>query len=470
MLISKALLRFSAFPTAGGADMGRSYFVEEAVGQYLSNLITREKACVTGLLIGQCSSQRDYIVLAVRTPFKEEQSESSRGRALHPRLSDVDEEWAAEHANQVSRMLPGGLLVLGVFIITSPELSKDAQTVLRKLVFTVEKSAMKSRLWSLMENDVSERVTLHLCSVTKKMLCRTYDVRDAKSSAKPADWKYQSNVLSSWLSLECAISVNIQIPLSATSASRELHRNIRSELTHWAAQIEQSILLINGQVKGEDSELLEGQKKTSRSTSQPSTQAFNVKVLMPLPQSSNNRSTAVVQVCKGSLYLQGVVKCRAYVHSNKPKVKDAIQALKRDMLNTISDRCEILFEDLILNGAPCDASDRAHHALPRRVFTPLAGSCILLCDYLFGNESIGDIQEHFLEMLDQNMQIEDSDISEETNTGAYPAMTGALQAGTAEREPGKALSVLKGHASMGVVLAAAVALLAAAFSLHFLSN
>lgn len=30
-------------------------------------------------------------------------------------------------------MLPGGLLVLGVFIIASPELSKDSQNALRKV-------------------------------------------------------------------------------------------------------------------------------------------------------------------------------------------------------------------------------------------------------------------------------------------------------------------------------------------------
>ncbi|XP_030063340.1 protein odr-4 homolog isoform X2 [Microcaecilia unicolor] len=407
--------------------MGRSYFVEEAVGQYLSSFISTEKNYVTGLLIGQ-----------------------------------------------VSRMLPGGLLVLGVFIITSPEQSKDAQTVLRKLVFTVEKSTMKSRLWRLMENDVSDRVTLHFCSVTKKMLCRTYDVRDAKSSAKPADWKYQSNVSSSWLPLECAVGINLLIPLSATSASREIHKNIRSGLTDWAAQIEKSIFLINGQVKEEDSELLEGQKKASRGTSQPGTQTFNVKVLLPLPQRPNDRCTATVQVCKGSINVRGVVKCRAYVHSNKPKVKDAIQALKRDILNTVSDRCEILLEDLILNGAPDDDSNRPCHALPQRVFTPLAGSYVMLCDYMLGNESVREIQEHILEMLDQNVPTEDFEISEEINTGTYPEMSGAFQMDGTDGEPvkklGKARPVLKVGANMGMVLAAAVALLAAAFSFHYFSN
>lgn len=34
---------------------------------------------------------------------------------------------------KVSRMLPGGLLVLGVFIIATPELSKDSQNALRRV-------------------------------------------------------------------------------------------------------------------------------------------------------------------------------------------------------------------------------------------------------------------------------------------------------------------------------------------------
>lgn len=35
--------------------MGRTYLVEEAIGQYLSDLTTKLKPYVTGLLIGQVS-------------------------------------------------------------------------------------------------------------------------------------------------------------------------------------------------------------------------------------------------------------------------------------------------------------------------------------------------------------------------------------------------------------------------------
>ncbi|KAF7241346.1 hypothetical protein EYD10_12071, partial [Varanus komodoensis] len=305
--------------------MGRSYIVDEAVGPYLSELAScKSKAFVTGLLIGQCSQQKDYVLIAVRTPPKEEKSESNT--SYHSDLSHIDEEWITAHATQVSRMLPGGLLVLGVFVIAVPELAKEIQNTLRKLVFSVEKSLAKKRLWNISEEDVSDR-----------------------SPAKPADWKYQNGLSSSWLSLDCTINANIHIPLPVTLANHDLEKNTRVGLVRWAKQIEEAVFLINGQVKEEDTDLLEGQKKFARGNMSSSSQSLDVRVLMQLSRNSSSRSTATVQVCSGSINLKGALKCKAYIHNNKPKVKDAVKALKRDIINTLSDRCEILFEDLIIN-------------------------------------------------------------------------------------------------------------------------
>ena len=43
----------------------------------------------------------------------------------------------------------------------------------------------------------------------------------------------------------------------------------------------------------------------------------------------------------------------------------------------------------------------------------------MLCDYKFGDESAEEIRDHFLEMLDRMIQIEDLEIAEEINTGNY---------------------------------------------------
>ncbi|KAM6217809.1 LOW QUALITY PROTEIN: protein odr-4 homolog [Rhynchocyon petersi] len=459
--------------------MGRTYIVDEAVGQYLSNINLQGKAFVSGLLIGQCSSQKDYVILATRTPCKEEQNENLQHAKA--KLDNLDEEWATEHANQVSRMLPGGLLVLGVFIITTLELANDFQNILRRLVLAIEKSISKKRLWSFTEEEISERVTLHICSSTKKLFCRTYDVQDPKSSAKPADWKYQNGLSTSWLSLLCTVHVNIHIPLSTTSVSYSLEKNAKNGLTRWAKQIENGVFLINGQVKDEDSDLLEGQKKSSRGNAQMTHHSFDVRVLTQLLLNADYRSTATVQICSGSVNLKGAVRCRAYIHSNKPKVKDAVQAIKRDILNTVADRCEILFEDLMLNETPEKkvmnklSSEKEFHVLPHRVFVPIPGSTVMLCDYKFGDESSEEIRDHFVEMLDKMIQIEDLETAEEINTACVSSsMDNETSLDKIDEEqpkqPIKTTIALKIQQNIGVITAFAVALFAAGISFHYFSD
>ncbi|XP_075689572.1 protein odr-4 homolog isoform X2 [Rhinoderma darwinii] len=395
--------------------MGRSYYVDEAVEKYFTKIIQQEKSYVTGLLIGHCSMQRDYVVLAVQTPHKEDQGEVPKKRTGPSKLDEIDEEWVSIHASQVSRMLPGGLLVVGVFLITSPELSKDSQNALRKLIFAVDKSPRKNRLWSLNEDDVTDRVAVHICSATKKNTCRTFDITDPKSTAKPADWKYQ-NTPSSWLTIDCNVHVDLTIPLSACATYQEKQKCTRQGLAEWAKELENAVVFFNGQVKDRNGDLIEEQKK-SRSVAHSSPQIISANIL--LTSNSFNRSTALVQVCKSSLSVQGVVKCRGYVSNNKPKVKDAMQAIKRDLLNTISDRCEILFEDIILNGSQ-DESEK-HFPLPQRVFIPIPGSSIMLCDYVFGDETEEDLQNRFFEMLDQEVYYKALAFVEETNNRATKA-------------------------------------------------
>ncbi|KAM6343465.1 protein odr-4 homolog isoform 4-T14 [Alca torda] len=402
--------------------MGRTYFVEEAVGQYLSDLSTKLKPFVTGLLIGQCSPQRDYVIRAVRTPPKEEQKEED----IPSKLASIDEEWITTHASQVSRMLPGGLVVIGVFIIATPELSKDSQNALRKLIFSVEKSLTKRRLWKPAEEEVSDRAALQICSATKKVVCRTYDVQDPRSSAKPADWKYQSALSASWLALDCTVNVNIHIPLLATSPNHDLEKNTKNGLNRWSKQIEDSVFLINGQIKDDDTELLEGQKKL-RGNTQSSTQFSDVKVLIQL-------------------------------------------ALKRDIINTLSDRCEILFEDLIINEGPHKKNfEREYHVLPQRLFVPVAGSSVMLSDYKFGDEADAEIQERFVEMLDQSVQAEDIHIAEEINTVDICPVTDNVD-DTQQKQVTKATLLLKLQQNMGVVIAAAVAVFASIFSFNYFSD
>ncbi|XP_072547067.1 protein odr-4 homolog isoform X2 [Salminus brasiliensis] len=449
--------------------MGRGCTAEESVEKYLAGLSAAAGSCVSGLLIGQSSAQKDFVVLAVKTPHNESEGSPAGRRASSP-LDDIDAEWVAEHARQVSRMLPGGVCVLGIFLITPPELSKEAQNTLKKIIFAVDKYISKSRLWDLSEDDVTDRITLHICSKTRKAVCRTFDVKDPKCSAKPADWKYQSGISSSWPVLTCSVKVDLQIPVTDSSSSVKC---IKDGLRRWAKQIEAGLCLINGRPASDDSELLSGSRKNTKTSQQPTLRA-QLLVSEENPE-AGQRCSAVVQACSKSVSVRGVVHCRAYIHSNKPRTRHAAQAIKRDIVSTVSNRVEMLLEDLQMNEGDLDSEQQD---LPRRVFAPLSGSGLTLCDYMFPDETPADVAERLKEMLDWDSAEGDIDTSVEAqacrSTSVLEREEGCDDEAPQQVPPASSTEpVEKQSASRyyaGVAVAAAVALLATATSLLYLNE
>ncbi|XDV27146.1 hypothetical protein PO909_030726 [Leuciscus waleckii] len=453
--------------------MGRSYFVDEAVEKYLGGLLAADPgSCVTGLLAGQSSPQRDFVVLAVQTPQRESEGQLKSSRGSGP-LDDIDVEWVTEHARQVSRMLPGGLCILGLFLVTPPELSKDAQNTLKRLIFAMDKCISKGRLWELTEEDVNDRVTLHICSKTKKTVCKTLDVKDPKSSSKPADWKYQTCVSSSWPMLTCSVEVDLQIPLTGSS-SDNTDKCMKDCLKRWAKQIEAGNCLISGRQALDDSELISGQKKNLKTTHR---QTFPARILVSDEQPElDERSSALVQLCSGSMRVRGVVHCRAYIHNNKPKARHAVQAIKRDIINTVSSRVEMFLEDLLISEGSRKGLCTGQQALPRRVFAPMPFSGLSVCDYMFPDESTADVADRLKEMLDWETPEEDIDISLESNQLFSPELEMTDSHSDDSSKHVSEVQVENPHIHKapqyyaGVVVAATIALLATATSLLYFSE
>lgn len=444
--------------------MGRGYIVEECVETYLTNLTAAAGSCETGLFIGQCSTQRDFVLLAVQTPSRDGDSGPESQKAASS-LDCIDEKWVAEHARQVSRMLPGGLSVLGLFLITPPQLSKEAQNILKKLAFAVDKSVSKSRLWELSEDDVTDHVALHICSKTRKVTCKTFDVKDLKCSAKPADWKYQCGVSASWPMISCSVQIDLQIPVT----SEDMDQCIKNGLRKWAKQIGGALCLINGRAVSDESDFLSGPKRNPKTSPQPTLLA---QLIVSEDADADQSCSAVVQECSGALCFRGSVYCRAYIHTNKPKNRYAAQALKRDVVNTISNRLEMLLEDLQMNEGGLVSGQQN---LPLRVFAPLTSSSLSVCDYMFQDESSADVAERLNEMLSCDLSERDIDTSMETHIRC----TVMAEKNVCGEEASHAMFSQSSPESMsthsvtqyaGVAVAVGIALLATATSLLYLTE
>ncbi|XP_034411316.1 protein odr-4 homolog isoform X2 [Cyclopterus lumpus] len=436
--------------------MGRSYIVEEAVEGYLTKQCEQKAGPVTGLLIGQSSTQREFVVTATRTPQREEPLAAG---------DSPDKQWVTEHARQVSRMLPGGLSVLGVFIVTDID-AKDSLATLRKLVFAVENLISSERLWNPADDDVTDCVALHVNPKTRKTFCRTFDIKDPKSVAKPADWKYQSGVCSSWSTVSCSLSVDMLVPLPDDRTDLEdMDKCLKEGLKVWAHQLESAVCLIDGRKLSEDMELVGGQKRNVRQT-------YTAQLLITPDE---RRATDVVQRCGGSVSVRGAIHSRAYLHSNKPKAKLAEKLLKRDAVSTVATRAQMLLEELLTSdgeskGSGRDRPQRGTHnelfCLPHRIFCPVkASGPVCVCDYHFSDEGLSVVTDRLKEMLDIDAAEKDLDTRQET-----PA---EVLEGEAAAEPTvETIEALepKRNRYIGVAMATVVAFLATAASMLYLND
>lgn len=428
--------------------MGRGYIVEDAVESYLSQLCGLKSTPTTGLLIGQSSPQRDYVVMASRTPLKDDST------------GDFDRDWVTEHARQVSRMLPGGLSVLGVFIITETD-AKDTLTTLRQLVFSIENLISSEQLWSPADDDVTDCVTLHINSKTRKTVCRTFDVKDPKSIAKPADWKYQSGVCSSWITVSCCLNVNLFLPIPTGKHTTEtMEKCIKEELEIWTQKIESGVFLLDGKKLPEDAELTSGQRRNTKQT-------YTAQLLLSPP--CDQRQNEVVQKCGGSVSIRGVIHSRACVHSNKPKARHTEKLLKRDMICTVATRVQMLLEELATSEGQ-NNNFGVELPFPRRIFCPVKGrGPVCVCDYQFSDEGPSEATERLKEMLDLDAAEDDIDTSQEIPPENINTETIEGEAAEPIEETTEDPTPQKSN-YIGLVMASAVALLATAASIMYLTD
>ncbi|KOC61794.1 Protein odr-4 like protein [Habropoda laboriosa] len=109
--------------------MGRTVYAEERLYNYLTSLAKPDEYTI-GLILGQSVGQKDFIVHLAKTPpplgknVVEETLLSSTTNSQQnvtenhiKSVKDIPESWVADHAKHVTRMLPGGMHVLGTFIV-----------------------------------------------------------------------------------------------------------------------------------------------------------------------------------------------------------------------------------------------------------------------------------------------------------------------------------------------------------------
>lgn len=445
-------------------NMGRTILADEYLQSYIFEILKSGKWTI-GLIIGQLTSQKDYAVKLIRTPepvedecSEDEESASpskKRKRNKPESLATVDEQWVAQHAKQVTRMLPGGIDVIGIFVVAPPKMTQPAQSKLRQVLFAIQK--VQKKTFPLEgEQSVTDRILLQVCSETKKFTCRTVDVADPKSDMRPAEWKSQSSG-ETWIKLQSRVSVNIHINIPQKNQDQMFFKRIQGAILPYCQRIQEGIVMIDNKLRGGQELLVpsqsEGKKGKGKEKGAVMKEPMNVKFLTQLESSIS--TAPVIEDCSSRMIIKGCVSCRAFVNS-RSTVDEATRAIKADFIRSLISRCELLSEDIDVIEE--ETSIKELYDTPIRVFGCLPSSTIEFCDYVFQDEKIEEVIQRIKELLDVLVTENDLDLTSEkvaTEEDWSNAQGVQAQISTSESTPSGQVREIP----IGAILGAAVLIL-----------
>jgi len=375
--------------------MGRTILADKRIGQVIDSFGVVD-TWVIGLLIGQRSEAKDYAVHLVRTPVIDE---GGKDVSKIKKLEHVDEHWVAVHCRQVLCMLPGGLGVLGIFVVAPPDAMKLAHNKLPQVLAAVHKTVHQFHSQTLPIDEISEGILLQICSLTKKLTCRSYDLADSKAGAKPADWKIQNNQ-ETWIQLETKMVFNVDFAIPKEKMSSTLMKQIQNGLMPSYQNLRNAVATIDSSFVDGDA-LMEtyfggtgGSTKKKGKKQQPTNQEkmkLDVELYTTLLSNANIQGPKVENCC-ATMSLRGTMSGRAFVHP-KMTADTAVKAIKQDILRSIKSRIEMLCEEMLQTEEEQD--EHILYEMPVRVFCNLSESTLSFCDYMLQDEGIDDSLERF---------------------------------------------------------------------------
>lgn len=387
-----------------------------------------------GLAIGKISSSSDrgLVFDLVPTPpndagepacslvesVRDDKKKGSKSKSQSDSSSlFIDKDWVAEHARQVSRMLLGGIKVLGIYIWISESSFKNSTIILCQTVKGVAEAA------PLLETDWDERLLIHISYSPRRWTCRNCAVASniSSSSLRPCDFK-MGRVLASLQTFRCTYAFDLRLPICHESGSnvRKLADILRHGISSHAKELKGAKAIIDGNLVVDEEE------------SCVSDGLHEVQFLLPFMKDLFVEACSQKEVV-GIVVFSGSVCSFAYLNSKEP-LSQALADLKGDIIKSLLSRLDICCDEadgessLTVNGGKEVGDELATgepflqlnlHSLrkqcslsfPRRVFVPwLAGTYI--CDYLQPSETIEVLKDHCVELMSMEAPTDSSTILE----------------------------------------------------------
>ncbi|KIH66523.1 hypothetical protein ANCDUO_03152 [Ancylostoma duodenale] len=315
----------------------------------------------------------------------------------------LDDEWIADNAEKVTRILPGGIHVVGLLWFSERKLFNDQKSMLTRALGRIQRT--NNLLTTLSLSSVSDQMALVFNEFPNgKPTGLIIDVvRRGPDSPTKVSFSAPLSKPPNRLNLEDKDLPPLEWVSVISNASARICLNVptRSKQSHFFTEFLAAIrpfaqdllncplVLINGEIRDESEQLFKDLKKKK---------AESVEVQMFIDTCENKENICEPQVATNLHEVSFDIEIRAAVPS-RSKVGAVVAAVKHHLLRNLTARAELQYEsmDIVEEGsaAPCSV-----HQMPRPATTVLhTHPAILLSDYLFEADTIEDAQKNFDELI-----------------------------------------------------------------------
>lgn len=413
--------------------------VKAVVGEELQlksiedRLTSSRLSCLVGLVIGKISTSFDraFVFDLVPTPLNDageaaswiieikddnKKKGGSKSKSDSSSSLSIDKEWVAEHARQVSRMLVGGMKVVGIYIWVNENLFKNSTLVLCQTVKGVADAA------PLRDFGWDERLLIHISLSPRRWTCRNCSLSSnvTSSSLRPCDFK-MGRVLSTLQKFKCTYNFDIRFPIfrENISSSEKFAGILRDVISSHAEELKGAKALIDGNMVNVDEQCA-------------SDGVHEVEFLIPFMQHTTFQAFSQEEVV-GILVFSGSINSFAY-SSSKESISQALDDIKGDIISSLHSRLDIICDEAdgqmdsvadageeSVNGCPTHIPipqlqlhllrKQCSLKFPRRIFVPWLGDTYI-CDYIQPSETLEVLRDHCVELMSMEAPTDTSTILE----------------------------------------------------------
>ncbi|TYZ62925.1 hypothetical protein PybrP1_003305 [[Pythium] brassicae (nom. inval.)] len=311
--------------------MSRKLAVDAALSGYWQQAVAARRGFELGLLLGVSSggaTPTEALLTGVRVP---PESEDADARSFE----DVSADWTQEFAKQVDRLLPGGVSVTGVYVLSAA----PARTALDQATLYLRAMADALRVpepfAALIETSEAPRYVVHVCANSGKTSARSVShvLEASRTSAAAAELRGGANVVLRKVTAAVAIDESVAFARSAIvgggdedSVVERVVAALQPQLVPLAARVFAATAV---STRRGDSDVVQ----------------FLTSAQQTLPPREANLQA---ELLRGSF--RGAISCVAYIASGdalttgRDAVATAAAALKRDFLKSLLLRAELVAE------------------------------------------------------------------------------------------------------------------------------